>query len=164
MSAIRGGMPIWRKDGKDTFVKRLLSRRPELSKEADDFFLCDRVKVIHENFFDIAEELMEMPELMEDDVFFFFDPPYPFRSNLQYASEYGKSKSCRLISDMMIYIRNLLEEKCKVCMITESITLIDYVFAPFIKKRYAKSYVANDHYNPSLFLDNDTYHLLICNY
>ena len=89
-----------------------------------------------------------------DDVnaFMFLDPPYLFSNNSTYIPQYDETD----MTNIVVYICEFLKTcKCKVMLIINKLSLLEYLFKDYIKGEYLRVYQIGK---------KKSYHLIITNY
>ena len=73
----------------------------------------------------------------DDNAFVFLDPPYLFSDNSSYIPQNVEND----MTDIVVYIHEFLKTcKCKVMLIINKLSLLEYLFKDYIKGEYLRIY------------------------
>ena len=94
--------------------------------------ILENSMITHKDYKDILEQYKD-----NVDAFVFLDPPYLFSDNSSYYSQ-NEEKD---MTDIIVYIHGYLKTcKCKVMLVINKLTIIEWLFKDYIKSKYLKTY------------------------
>jgi len=129
-----------------------ISTSPAKYLKTDKFF--KQANITHEDYNDCINKYKDDP-----DALVFLDPPYLDSCNSDY-SEYSKGTTQDLIPDntvIFIDILNYLKNsKCKIILIMNGNALTRYLFNPWIRGEYTKTYQLHKRKTKHLLITNFT--------
>jgi len=130
----------------------------------DNFYMSDNTEILMTDWRNTMNANKDSPE-----AFIFLDPPYFSSFNQEYynydvstTSENGLHKSKDITGILTETLEYLKTSKATIVLIINSCAIIDYLFKPFIKRRYNKTYNST-HIRQEGNVKNNTDHLIISN-
>jgi len=87
----------------------------------------------------------------DNKAFLFLDPPYLFSNNKTYIPQQEESDMTKIIVDIYEYFKTC---KCKVMLIINKLSLLDFLFKDYIKGEYLRIYQIGKKQSNHLIITN----------